>query len=243
MNTKLSYICFNFIKRIMKFKHYILLVVLTVGFVTIGYSQHRNYDITNGFGVMVGITQFDIQTDNFTTKQGNGFIGGMTARVDIPHRWYNISFGMQLSENHIEVLARPSTASSLIENVEYKMFGAQVALLMHVKAINNHLSIDLGPMLQYNGKLELENKAQDNHIINDYVNLSASGITSINQFNFNGAVGASLGIKQFKLKVQYIYGFTNILKKLNSQNIDTSGTEKTFKGNQTMLVLAALFTF
>jgi hypothetical protein len=227
----------------MKFKHYILLVALTIGFVTLGFSQHRAYDITNGFGIMGGITQFDIQTDNFMTNQGNGFVGGMTATVDIPHRWYNMSFGMQLSENHIEISARPSTASSLIENVEYKMFAAQVALLMHIKPFQDFLIIDVGPMLQYNGKLELEDKAQENYIINDYVNLSASNITNISQFNFNGAIGASVGIKQFKVKAQYIYGFTNILKKLSDQDIDTSGSDSDFKGNQTMLILAALFTF
>ena len=227
----------------MKFKHYILLVALTIGFVTLGFSQHRAYDITNGFGIMGGITQFDIQTDNFMTKQGNGFVGGMTATVDIPHRWYNMSFGMQLSENHIEISARPSTASSLIENVEYKMFAAQVALLMHIKPFQYFIILDLVPMLQYYGKLELEDKAQENYMIIDYVNLSASDITNISQFNFNGAIGASVGIKQFKVKAQYIYGFTNILKKLSDQDIDTSGSDSDFKGNQKMLILAALFTF
>ena len=227
----------------MKFRHYILLVALAMCFVTTSYSQHKTYDITNGFGIMGGVTLFDIKTDNFVTTQGNGFIGGMNASVDIPHRWYNISFGMQLSENHIEISARPTTASSLIENVEYKMFAAQVALIMHVKLIENYFTIDVGPMIQYNGKLELEDKTQENHIINDYVNLSAIDISDISQFNFNGSIGASAGIKQFKIKAQYIYGFTNILNKLNNKDIDTSGATKDFKGNQTMLALTAIFTF
>ena len=71
----------------------------------------------------------------------------------------------------------------------------------------------------------------------------AEDISNISQFNFNGVVGASVGIKNFKLKAQYIYGFTNILNKLNSENLDTSGGNTKFKGNQTMLVLGAVVMF
>lgn len=59
----------------------------------------------------------------------------------------------------------------------------------------------------------------------------------------NGAVGASVGIRNFKLKAQYIYGFTNILKKLENQSLDTLGGDSRFKGNQTMLVLGAIVSF
>ena len=61
-------------------------------------------------------------TDNFTTKASNGFIGGLGASVDIPVRWYNISFGMQLSESNVEVLGRPALISTEEEFIEYKMF-------------------------------------------------------------------------------------------------------------------------
>ena len=56
-------------------------------------------------------------------------------------------------------------------------------------------------------------------------------------------MGASLGIRNFKLKAQYIYGLTNILKKLEGQDIDTVGGDSRFKGNQTMLVLGAVLSF
>jgi hypothetical protein len=98
-------------------------------------------------------------------------------------------------------------------------------------------------MLQYNGKLELINKDQEGYYINNYTNLIAEDITNISQFNFNGVVGASLGIRNFKLKAQYIYGFTNILNKLENQNLDTTGGDARFKGNQNMLVLGATVSF
>ena len=32
-------------------------------------------------------------------NKGDGWIGGMSATVGLPHKWYNVSYGMQLSEN------------------------------------------------------------------------------------------------------------------------------------------------
>ncbi|MFD1161339.1 MULTISPECIES: hypothetical protein [Hwangdonia] len=224
---------------------YFLLVALTLCFVTKSFSQKGNYRIQNGFGIGGGITQFDITTDNFITKSSNGFLGGMSSTVNIPTRWYDISFGMQLSENRIEISARPTPLSNSNpdEFIAYKMFAAQVAMLMHIKVIPDYLTIDLGPMLQYNGKLELKDDTKKGYYINNYNLLTAEDITTISQFNVNGAIGASVGIKNFKLKAQYIYGFTNILKKLNSENVDVSGGTPRFKGNQTMLVLGGIISF
>jgi len=227
----------------MKYNRLFLLVALSLCFVTKSFSQKGNFRISNGIGIIGGITQFDIDTDNFNTKSSNGFIGGLMATVDIPLRWYNVSFGMQLSENAIEISGRPDLISTQEAFVEYKMFAAQVAMLLHVKVIPNHFSIDFGPMLQYNGRLEFKDKNQEGYYINNYTNLSAQDITNISQFNFNGALGASLGIKNFKMKAQYVYGLTNILKKLEGQDIDTVGGDSRFKGNQTMLVLGAVLSF
>lgn len=227
----------------MKYNRLFLLVALMLCFVTKSFSQKGNFRISNGIGITGGITQFDIDTDNFNTKSSNGFIGGLMATVDIPLRWYNVSFGMQLSESAIEVSGRPGLISTQEAFVEYKMFAAQVAMLLHVKVIPNHFTIDFGPMLQYNGRLEFKDKNQEGYYINNYTNLSAQDITNISQFNFNGALGASLGIKNFKLKAQYVYGLTNILKKLEGQDIDTVGGDSRFKGNQTMLVLGAVLSF
>ncbi|GAA3591603.1 hypothetical protein Q4Q39_05120 [Flavivirga amylovorans] len=224
-------------------KQLVLLVVIATCFVTTNFAQKGHYRISNGFGINGGITKFDITTSNFVTKQGDGFLGGLSAMVDIPHMWYNISYGMQLSESTIEILGRPSIASTEEAFIEYKMFAAQLAFLGHIKIIPNYFTIDLGPMLQYNSKLEFKNKDEKGYYINNYTNLSAEDITNISQFNLNGAIGASVGIKNIKLKAQYLYGFTNILKKLENQDLDATGGNGRFKGNQTMLVLGLIASF
>jgi hypothetical protein len=225
----------------MKKTKHLLLVVICTAFVTISFAQHRSYKIKNGIGLQGGITQFDILTDNFETKANSGFIGGMTASVDIPHRWYNVSYNIQLSENNIDILAA-TPATSLEEYIEYKMFTAQISFLFHIKLISNNVTLDAGPMLQYNSELELKDDSKEGFLITGYDTLFTEDITGISQFNANGAVGLSAGFGSFMLRAQYVYGFTNILGKLNDQDINT-GSKGKFKGNQSLLAFTAMITF
>lgn len=221
----------------------LLLVLIWLGFASTVSAQHQRYAIQNGMGIHGGLTQFDIMTDNFTTKPGNGWIGGLSANVDIPHKWYNVSYVIQLSENNLEIGASP-TGLLDSEYVEYKMLAVQVGLLLHVKLASRYLTLDIGPMLQYNGELELKDDNQENFIVNGYTSLLASDLIKISQFNVNGVVGLTAGFDNFRLRAHYIYGFTNILNKLNDQPLNFSGNDASkLKGNQSMLAFSAVFLF
>jgi len=227
----------------MKFKHYIVLVAFTICFVTTSHSQHQTYLIKNGFGLTAGISQYNIITNNFDTKEGQGWIGGLSATVDIPHKPYTISYGMQLSENYLEISGRELQNIAEIKMIEYKLMAVQIGFTYRIKIFSDNFTIDLGPQLQYNGKLELKDDAQEGYFINGYDNITAKDITNISQFNVNGMGGVSVGIGFFQVKAQYIYGFLNILDKLNDKNLNTGNTPGSFKGNQSMLVFAAMFSF
>lgn len=227
----------------MKNKHIVLVVVL-LGFVTLSFSQRRgNIKITNGLGVFGGLTQFDIATDNFETKASNGWIGGFTATVDLPHKWYAVSYSMQLSENNLEISGRELPISTTSEMMEYKLMTVQAAFLFHLKIVKNNITLDAGPMLQYNGELELKDDAQENYIVDGYSALMANEISDISKFNVNGAIGVTAGFDNFKIRAQYIYGFTNMLNKLNDQDLSTTPSDEKFKGNQQMIALSAMILF
>ena len=227
----------------MKFKHYIVLVAFTICFVTASYSQHTTYAIRNGFGLMAGITQYDIKTDNFITKSGQGWAGGVSATLDLPHKGYTVSYGMQFSESSLEISGRMTDDVSGNEMLEYKLMAVQLGFTYHKKIFGDNFTIDLGPQLQYNGKLELKDSTQEGYFINGYDSLTALDIKDISQFNVNGMIGASAGIGSFKIKAQYIYGLLNTFEKLNSKNLNIDSNADKFKGNQTMLVFAAMFSF
>ncbi|MEF3078212.1 hypothetical protein [Winogradskyella poriferorum] len=226
----------------MKKLKYFLLVVISMTFVTLTHAQHKRYAIKNGVGIQGGVTQFDIITDNFVTKKNTGFIGGLSASVDIPHKWYNVSYNILLSENNIDIAAF-SLSNPTEEFVEYKMLTAQLSFLFHAKLIGSNLTLDLGPMLQYNGDLELKDSSKEGYIISDYDTLLTEDISNISNFNVNGAVGLSAGFGAFRLRAQYIYGFTNILGKLNDEDLSVGTNDNKFKGNQSMIAFTAIITF
>lgn len=229
----------------MKNTQFILLVACCIGFVTLSHAQRRNYRIQNGIGISGGVTQFDINTNNFNTKAGNGFYVGLTASANLPHKWYNVSYNIQLLQNKIDIEGREAAVSANRVDLEYKQFAAQISFLMHVKPINKtqYFTIDVGPMLQYNGKLELQEGNQSNFYINNYANLTAKAIEDVSKFNINGVAGVSAGFKQFKLKAHYMYGFLNTLDKLNSGRLDTTGGSNNFKGNPHTWLFGGTFIF
>jgi hypothetical protein len=224
-------------------KHkYILLVAFIVGFVTLSHSQHRRYAIKNGIGIQGGITHFDIITDNFETTASSGWIGGLNATVDLPHKWYTVSYSMLLSENNLEISGRMTDDVVGNEALEYKLMTVQVGFTFHTKIISDNLTIDVGPQLQYNGKMDLTNSTQESFYVNGYDNVLATDISEISQFNVNGMIGASAGFGAFKVRAQYIYGFTNMLNKLNDAEF-AKGLNTKFKGNQSMIAVTAMLTF
>lgn len=245
IKTQKLYYIWLLISKAMKYNRLFLLVALTLCFVTKSFSQKGNYDIVNGVGIFAGITSIDLTTDNFITTKGDGFIGGLSATVDIPHRWYNMSYGLHFSESVIKISGRPTmlSANNPEEFIDYKFFAAQLALMGHIKLAGSYVTLDVGPMLQYNGKLELKDSSQESYFINNYSNLTANDITNISNFNLNGAVGITAGFKFVKFRVHYIHGFTNVLKKLNSENLDTSGGVSSFKGNMSILVFGGMISF
>ena len=216
-----------------------LLVAITLLFVTNTFAQRPNYDIRNFIGLYGGITQFDITTDNFVTEKQNGWIAGLTGIVNVEHKWYDVSYGIQFSENNLNISGRMTDNVPGEESIKYKLSAAQLVLLMHAKIYRQNLAIDFGPVIQANGFLELKDKSQEDYYINGYDGLKAIDLRDISKFNINAAIGATAGFKHFRVRAQYQYGLTNILNKLNDLNIE--GTE--FKGNQSQIIFTAIALF
>ncbi|WP_435413781.1 outer membrane beta-barrel protein [Psychroserpens mesophilus] len=217
-----------------------LLVAFLLLFVTNIFAQRPNYDIKNYIGIYGGITQFDIVTDNFSTEKQNGFIAGLTAIVDIEHKWYDLSYGIQFTQNNLGIEGRSNTTGET-KMLNYKVSAAQLAVLLHAKIVRQNLTLDFGPVFQANGFLELNDDTFDDYFINGFDDneLTAKGIRDISKFNVNGAIGVTAGFKHFRIRAQYQYGFTNMLNKLNDLEVE----DTKFKGNHSQLNLTALVLF
>lgn len=223
----------------MRNKHIYLLVVFILLFVTVGFAQKPNYTIRNYIGIQAGISQFDIITDNFETEQSTGWSGGLMSMVHVPHKWYDFSYGIYFSDNKVDVFGRRNALSTDSQQLEYKLSAVQLMLLMHAKIFRENLMIDFGPSIQANGKLELQDMDQESYFINGFDTLQAKDIEEISKFNVNGVIGGSAGFRNFRFRVQYQYGFTNMLNKLNDDlDLDTK-----LKGNHSQLTFAVMVLF
>lgn len=216
-----------------------LLVAILLLFVTSALAQRPNYEIKNMIGIHGGITEFNINTDNLTTEKQNGWAFGLTGIVNVEHKWFDFSYGLQFSENSVNISGRMTNDVQENESLKFKLSAVQLAALLHAKIIGQNLTVDFGPIIQANGKLEVKDESQENYYINGYDDLQAKDIEDISKFNINGAVGITAGFKHFRLRAQYQYGLTNMLNKLNDLEIEGNK----FKGNQSQLLLSAMVLF
>jgi len=198
----------------------------------------------NMFGLKVGVTHFDIQTNNFITTPGIGFIGGLATRGDFYNNM-DIQFGINISNNKLEVQGKEIGTTAPVA-VDYGLLNAQVHLLFGYKIIGDNrnmqskfkLTAEFGPVLQVNSKMKLSDKDQEEFII-DKANITAKELTNISGININGLAGLSIGVERLRVFGHYQYGFNNILNKLN----DIEGNTENFKGHISMFQFGVLVYF
>ena len=187
-----------------------------------------------------GLSYFDMISDNFETERGSGWLISAGIGAHLPHKWYDISYNIQLTKNNFEITGRETSMATDTTPIEYDIFAAQAGLVFHINIIGGNFTIDLGPQLQYNSDLEVSSSQAEDYFITGHDNLRAEDITNINNFNLNGMGGVTVGFGNFKVRAQYIYGLLNSFDKLS--DLDTFGSSD-FKGNPTFMTLAAFIAF
>lgn len=214
-------------------KQGILVVLFFSAFTNL--SAQRNYDSYNRIGVTGGITFFNIETDDLQTASESGFSAGFTTRGPI-YNDFDLVYGINFTGNKVSVLGNNLLIS---EQILYQFQAAQLTFLGSYNIVKHHLSIEFGPILNINGKLKLEDERFSDYILEGYSILRAEEIQDISRLNFHLAGGISTGFESFKISGLYQYGVTNILNKLNDQNLENTD----FNGHSSTIVIAVTFYF
>lgn len=202
----------------MNTKMTILLLMVT----SFGFAQYGNKD-GNRIGISAGVSQTTLFTKNFDTKPEIGFAGGLSVRGNYYNNWSMI-YGMQFFSNSFSV------ESTLNQNIKYTTQGVQVRLLFSYNVVEDHISLDFGPVLQINGKLALAASDEDKTIKGTL--LKADQIVDVSPVSGNFYLGCSAGSRVVRAVLFYEYGFTNFLNKLNKdENLQTLNNGDKFKGN------------
>ena len=188
------------------------IILIFALFSTIALSAQRNKD-GNRIGISGGITQTTVTTNNFNTTPELGFVGGLSVRGNF-YNDFSMIFGMQFFESNFSTKTIKPT-SFAFEDVKYKMMGVQIKLLLSYNIIQDHLAIDLGPVLQVNDKLKY-NKSSALNIISGTA-LQADQVVDISKINGNLYAGISGGTKIVKLVLSYQYGVNNFMNGINKK--------------------------
>lgn len=188
------------------------------------FPQYRYRD-SNRIGISFGGNQFSLNTNNFYAKPDLGWNAGLSMRGNFYNNW-DMVYNIQFSENNFSVATNTFTLAQ--EDVNYKLASAQVSLQVSYKLVENHLSIEFGPIVQVNGKLNIDN-TDENNVISG-TTLLAKDIREISNFNCYPTVGITFGVRHLRANVSYQYGVNNMLENLNNKNLGVN-----FKGNPGIL--------
>ena len=222
----------------------LLFVTLTILFFQFATAQ-RNYQEFNHLGISGGIGFLDIDTDNFVTERGTGYIFAFTTRGMFYNR-FDLIYGISFVQNEVGIFARnfgDPNNSFQSQYVNYTIQSAQITLLTSYNIVRNHLSLEAGPILNVNGKLKLDSNNFKDFILEGYETLKAEDIQNVSKVHFFLAGGITAGIENFRLGAQYQYGVTNLFNRFNDIAEIEEPTEEKYDGHVSTVLLTAVFYF
>lgn len=201
-----------------------IFIIIIFVIVSTSVSAQYYYRDSNRIGILFGVNQFTLNTTNFDTKPALGWNAGLSMRGNFYDDW-DMVYAMQFSENNFTVA---TTKLVIKEDVNYKLSSAQVSLQISYKLIENHLSVEFGPIVQINGKLKTDYN-KENNIISG-TTLLVKDIVDISKFNFYPTIGITAGVRHLRANISYQYGLNNMLGNLNNKGFNTN-----FKGSAGIL--------
>ena len=211
-----------------------IILVLTFILSFSAQAQYGRRD-SNRIGISGGITQMSLFSDQFNAKPEIGWTAGFSLRGNYYNDW-QMAFGMHFTESNFSLQPLVGT-----EDITYKLSGVQIFLTGSYMIIENHLTFEIGPVLQINGKLGLEEKDKLK-LLKDSPLLTANDIVDITKVNGNIYAGITAGIKNVRLHVAYQYGVNNFMNNLNKkQDLKLLNGDQKFKANYA--ILSGMITF
>jgi len=195
----------------------LLLAITSFAFAQYGYRD------SNMIGLTLGLNQFTLNTSDIEAKPGTGWNIGLSMRGNFYNDWDAI-YGLQFSEYNYKVVTKKGVSGD--RDVNYKLPCANVTFQLSYKFIENHLSVEFGPMVQINGNAQIEKTDEANIVKGTAV--TAKDFTKMGNVGVYPVIGITAGVRNVRLNVTYQYGLTNMLGKVEG---DFSGHASVINGN------------
>lgn len=224
----------------MKLK-YSLFLILAGLFISSAEAQRKfPPNSYNRLGIQGGITYGNIYSKDFSFIDQYGYTAGLTTRATAGEYIFFI-YGVNLYEfnSGMEVIEPVSLQP---EEIDFKATGVQINFFVGHKLIKEHLSFEIGPLVQINSKLSPE-EGKENYILKEY-DLTAMDLEEISRMNFSLAAGISAGLPGVKIWAQYQFGLSNLFSKLNYEELrEKDPTVTSFRGNMRMAAAGLVIYF
>ena len=198
------------------------------------HSQRMWKGAYNRLGLKAGANHFSILTDDLPSEANTSWTAGFTTRSSF---YDNIQFiyGINFFDFKNKIMGREKIDySTPNEVIDYNMIAVQANFFASYKLLDHHLSVEAGPVVQVNGKLEPRQDKELWYI--DGYDILATDISKVSTFNFNLAIGISGGFEKLKFWAQYQHGLNNFLNGLNDEGLhETDASVPKFDGRISMV--------
>lgn len=204
-------------------------------------AQRRLWDGEyNRLGLQGGVNHFNIRTDHLQVSPKVSWTAGFTTRASF-YEDLQFVYGINFYDFRLDIDGREKVElTSPKTPIEYNMIGVQGNFFASYKILDHYLSIEAGPVIQVNGKMEAR-QDKELYYVGAY-NINAIDIEDVSTFNFNLAIGLSGGWEAVKLWAQYQHGLNNFLLGIDDESLrEKDSSVPAFKGK--MGIIAGGITF
>ena len=204
-------------------------------------AQRRMWDGEyNRLGLQGGVNSFDLRTDDLQVSSKVSWTAGFTTRASF-YEDFQFVYGINFFDFRIDIDGREKIElTSPTTPIEYNMIGVQGNFFASYKIIGHYLSVEAGPVVQVNGKMEAR-QDKELYYVGSY-NILATDIEDVSTFNFNLAIGLSGGWETVKIWAQYQHGLNNFLLGIDDESLrEKDASVPSFKGK--MGIVAGGVTF
>jgi len=169
----------------------------------------------NWVGVQGGITYSKISSDDLDFNYETGYTGGFSTRATAgDHILFIYGINFFKAKTSMEV-REVNTLEP--RKINFNLSGAQINFFLGYRILGEHLSVELGPILQLSGKLTPD-EGSENYGLRDY-DTDVEVLENITKANMSLAAQISGGFPKLKLWVQYQYGISNMFGDIDLQTI------------------------
>lgn len=210
-----------------------VICLLTLLFCLTLNAQYGNRD-SNRIGISGGLTYMGLFSSQFNAKPELGWTAGFSLRGNYYNDW-QMAYGMHFTQSNFSLKSLVGS-----DDITFKMSAVQVFLTGSYMIIEDHLTVEIGPVLQVNGKLELKQE-DETKLLEDSPALTAKDIIDVTKISGNLYAGVTAGIRNVRLHVGYQYGVNNFMKNLNKNKDIQILNGENFKANYGML--SGMITF